>query len=119
METWKNNRIDYGTWKNETFGVWKTQENYDRWVKSKLRNIRSTEESQETRNRRNEMAKIYSKRLRERGGDAFLKYEREMGREYYEANKERKQQKARERYHLLKKQGDSTSSPAVSQPTKD
>lgn len=86
----------------EDYGAWKTKENYDRWVRSKI-DIRSTDEEQEEiRNRKNEMAKIYSKRLRERGGDAFLKYERKMAREYYKANKERKKQKARERYHLLK-----------------
>jgi hypothetical protein len=112
MDTWKDKRkINYGTWKNETFGVWKTQENYDRWVRSKL-DIRSTDEEQEEiRKRKNEIAKIYSQRLRERGGEAFLKYERERGRQYYEANKERKKQKARERYHRLKNSTSQEASP--------
>lgn len=86
----------------EDYGVWKTKENYDRWVRSKIYPTNTDEEQEEIRNRKNEMAKIYSQRLRERGGDAFLKYERERGREYYKANREIKKQKALERYYLLK-----------------
>lgn len=70
MDTWKNNRkIDYGTWKNETFGVWKTQENYDEWVKMKLNEHKVYFTDEEIAQRE--------------------KHSKEMKRRYYLASKER------------------------------
>ena len=66
----------------EDYGAWRTKENYERWIKSKIDKISTDEEQEEMRKNRNEMAKIYSRRLRERDGDALRKYDRERKRRY-------------------------------------
>jgi hypothetical protein len=78
METWKNNRIDYGTWKNETFGVWKTQENYDEWVEMKLNEHKygqfmTNEQSKQHEEEIKEMKKQYYLVSKERIGKGVMR----------------------------------------------